>query len=222
MYTRMHFSLHDAVNCGDTHERISDEPRGDATKRACHEKFENGRSGEWMKQKADSNEHRRMNDVNGISASIKPRPQRRWSVHPGACDEQPCGDESPRYERIPEGVHDRGPCVSAAKVCLAGRKDTHCDSNANGHAGPRYDESDDPGARLSPLKLAKPIIAPCCDANREQEDIRCEIAELQPDDVFACGNELANEKASGADKGRAQKPSSIRGDRTRCAGGLCE
>jgi hypothetical protein len=72
---RSHFSSHDSANRGSAHERVGNEPCRNACECAGYGKFENRRRGKWMKEKADANEDRRMNNVDGVGTTIKPGPE---------------------------------------------------------------------------------------------------------------------------------------------------
>ena len=69
------FSLYDAANTGNAHERIGNKPCCNATERAGYDELENCRRDPWMKQEADADEHGWMNDVDRVSAAIEPRPE---------------------------------------------------------------------------------------------------------------------------------------------------
>ena len=64
--------LHDAANAGYAHERIGDEPRSNACECAGNGKLEKRGRDEWVQQQADADQHRRMDDVDGICTSIEP------------------------------------------------------------------------------------------------------------------------------------------------------
>ena len=106
------------------------------------------------------------------------------AVHVCAREEQPCGDQSPGDKRIPEARRGwRAMCVRRRSwLCRAGRLRMAI-GDADGHERPRDNERDDPRTRVLPLKLAEPVVAPCCDADCEKENVSGEIAELQTDDV---------------------------------------
>lgn len=75
MNTRVHSSLHDATNDGCTHKGIGDEPCRDATECSGYDELENCGRDERMQQKADSDEYRRMDDVDRVGAAVEPRPE---------------------------------------------------------------------------------------------------------------------------------------------------
>jgi hypothetical protein len=64
--------LDNAPNTRNAHQRIGDEPCCNTRKRAgdCELK-ECGRN-PWMKQQADADQHRRMNDVDRVGAAVEP------------------------------------------------------------------------------------------------------------------------------------------------------
>ena len=68
-------SSYDAANSGSTHQRVGNEPGSNACQCAGYDEFENRRRGKWMKEKADADEDRRMNNVDGVGATIKPGPE---------------------------------------------------------------------------------------------------------------------------------------------------
>ena len=130
----------------------------------------------------------------------------RWLVHACASEEQPGGDQAPGYERLPERVENSGPCEAAAEAGFAGAVHLVGVGDADGQAGPRECERNDPRSYLLPLKLPKPIIFPCRNAESEEKGVAGEVSELEADDVHARWNELPDRECYSSYANSTKKP----------------